>query len=202
MKAYQIHCQLIMMMVLYPLMFTSCASFSNKTTWQERKKLTVANLKELEGAYSLSPNFIYSEPTYYAGSTINRMLELGGDINQYLKYKKIDVDSLSLYRVFLSKIQLNRISIVIKKEQITIDSLSLPAKLHTSGFVMVGKPKMQIMGIPYLFGSFASEKSRVGMSSNGDLIFNHVFNYGGGLLLIIGIARRREFTYRFTRISH
>lgn len=195
MKANQIHLQLFMMILLCALLFSSCASFSNKIIWQERKKLSAHNLKELEGTYSLSPNLIYRNGSRNVGV-------LDSYLNRYLKNKKIDFDSLDRYSARISIIEINRLHIIIKKEQIIVDSVSLPTEIKTNGFLMVGKSKLKINGIPYLFGSFASEKSRISRNIQGDLIFNHVSIYGGALLLMIGIERRAEFAYHFKRTNH
>lgn len=177
---------------------SGCASFSHgRITGRNVKKLTLDNLNQLTGTYSFSPDFSYDEK----GNPENITGDSEKDyFYQYVAKKEININSVDKYFITLNYAKRDSISISIKKENRTIDSLILPARLQSRGLIKIGKTDVKIHGIPYLLGSSESKKTRIGLGKDGGLIVNHASDYSGALLLIIAAGRSYDFTYHFKRV--
>jgi hypothetical protein len=55
-----------------------------------------------------------------------------------------------------------------------------------NGFFYLNNKKVKFNGIPYLFGGSRSEKTRIGLSKNNDLIVQTAIDNTGAFLLIVG----------------
>lgn len=178
--------------------FSGCASFSDQMTNRHKINLMQENLHELSGTYKLKPDLRYDKN---GEATMAQGKYLIGNIHRYISKKNIDIDTSANLLLTVKVLDSNNVTFLFKKDEILLDSVTLSAELQPAGLLYLGNHYVKTTGIPYLFGGTVSEKTRLGLASDGGLILDHVFNSAGGFLLVFSGGRLSQLAYHFKRIN-
>ncbi len=180
------------------LFFSGCASFSDRPISRHKVKLDKDEVSKLSGTYQVFPDLIYTK---------KGVTETLGDqpaterFHRYISKREIDFKPSENLTVDLKVLEGNQISFHFKKDNLIVDSVTLSAKLQSRGLLLLGNKYVEFHGVPYILGGSKSEKTRIGLASDGGLIVNHAYDSSGALLLFIGAGRSYDSAYHFKRIK-
>ncbi len=110
------------------------------------------------------------------------------------------VDEEQNYHVLLNlkKKSLLEITVFQGTEQI-VDTV-IGGKLKEGMFYLNNKD-LTINGIPFLIGGYESDKRRIGITKDNNLIVNTAIGNEGGVLFIIGAGYQYNKTFEYQRIK-
>lgn len=180
------------------LLFSGCASFSDRPTKHHKIKLDEGNLSEISGTYQLYPDSVYDRE----GELRLRAYTSKDDrFHQYVSRNKISFDTLVNSSVTVRVSHDGYINFLFKENGIDKDAVRLSYKLQSRGLLILGNKYVKFEGIPYILGGSRSEKTRIGLAKDGGLILNHAVDNSGAFLLMIGTGYSYNASYHFKRIK-
>ncbi|NMN35105.1 hypothetical protein [Pedobacter sp. SG918] len=180
------------------LLFSGCASFSDRPIRRHKVKLDKDEVSKLSGTYQLFPDLTYkkngvAETLSYQPTTEH--------FHQYISKRGIYFKPSENVTVDVKVMDNNQIGFHFKKDSIIVDSVILSARLQSRGLLLLGNKYVEFQGVPYILGGSKSEKTRIGLASDGGLILNHAYDDSGALLLLIGSGLSYDSAYHFKRIK-
>lgn len=178
---------------------TSCASFSNKMIKKDVIQLTPKTLHHISGTYEIYPSKDYNHKgdieiptTKHNSSTIYNKLTLGN----------IKIDSLKNYKTVIKYLKNNNsIDCILLENDSIITKTQIALKLKKNGLAKLGKSRLSLRGVPFIFGSYTYTKSRIGLTKDSLLLLNNVYDSQGAILLILGGGVTFNSAYAYRRIK-
>ncbi|NII81088.1 hypothetical protein [Pedobacter sp. SG908] len=184
--------------ISFCLLFSGCASFSDRPIRRHKVKLNEGQVSKLSGTYQLFPDLAYKKNGIAETLRYQPIIER---FHHYISKQKIDFKASENLTVDVRVMDNNQISFNFKKDSIIVDSITLSAKLQSRGLLLLGNKYVEFHGVPYILGGSKSEKTRIGLASDGGLILNHAYDSSGALLLFIGVGVSYDSAYHFKRIK-
>ncbi len=193
-----------MSMILITMqLFIGCASFSKESFKDEMMYLSENNFTNINGSYKTYPSKVYEEDMKKIISS--KMLTKTNTYKLFnLNHKVNSLDSLSLNN------NIDRIEIIFansKEFEVkyfigkTMNSnIKMSGELK-NGFFYLDDKISNSWGIPLLFGGYNSHKRRIGLSKKGNLIFNSVYDKGGGMLFIFSNGSSYNISYEIEKLK-
>jgi hypothetical protein len=184
--------------ITFCVLFSGCASFSDRPIRRHKVKLDKDEISKLSGTYQLFPDLTYkkngvAETLHYQPITER--------FHQYISKRGIYFKPSENVAVDVMVIDNSQIRFNFKKDSLIVDSVTLSAKLQSRGLLLLGNKYVEFQGVPYILGGSKSEKTRIGLASDGGLILNHAYDNSGALLLFIGAGISYDSAYHFKRIK-
>jgi len=180
------------------LLFSGCASFSDRPIRRHKVKLHKDEISKISGTYQLFPDLAYAKNGVVETLRYQPITE---HFHQYISKRGIYFKPSENVVVDLKVMDNNQIRFHFKKDSIIVDSVTLSAKLQSRGLLLLGNKYVEFQGVPYILGGSKSEKTRIGLASDGGLILNHAYDNSGALLLLIGAGLSYDSAYHFKRIK-
>jgi len=182
----------------FSLIFSGCASFSDKLIRHHKVKLKEEELDHLSGTYQLFPDLAYTKT---GGAEMLRYQGETERFHQYISQRKIDFKPAENWAVEVKVLENNQVRFNFKKDSLIVDTVTLSAKLQSRGLLLLGNKYVEFQGIPYILGGSKSEKTRIGLANDGGLILNHAYDDSDAILLFIGVGLSYDSAYHFKRIK-
>lgn len=180
------------------LLLSGCASFSDRPIRRHKVKLDKDEISKISGTYQLYPDLAYTKNG--VAETL-RYQPITERFHQYISKRRIYFKPSENVTVDVRVIDNNQISFNFKKDSLIVDSVILSARLQSRGLLLLGNKYVEFQGVPYILGGSKSEKTRIGLASDGGLILNHAYDDSGALLLFIGAGLSYDSAYHFKRIK-
>jgi len=180
------------------LLFSGCASFSDRPIRRHKVKLDKDEISKISGTYQLFPDLAYTKNG--VAETL-RYQPITERFHQYISKRGIYFKPSENVAVDVKVIDNNQIRFNFKKDSLIVDSVTLSARLQSRGLLLLGNRYVEFHGVPYILGGSKSEKTRIGLASDGGLILNHAYDSSGALLLFIGAGLSYDSAYHFKRIK-
>jgi len=184
--------------IMFCLLFSGCASFSDKPIRRHKVKLNEGGVSKLSGTYQLLPDLTYTKRG--VAETL-RDKPIAERFHRYISKHEIDFKPTENLTVDLKVMENDQISFHFKKDSIIVDSVTLSAKLQSRGLLLLGNKYVEFHGVPYILEGSKSEKTRIGLASDGGLIVNHAYDSSGAFLLFIWAGRGYDTAYHLKRIK-
>lgn len=181
------------------LILSSCASFSSRIVKNNKTKLTENNFNKLEGNFELFPDISYTDK---GNPEIIKSKASLNSFYYFVSKNKTEFDSLANYSVELKWINSKKIKFIFKKENAKIDSTEISGKLKKNGLFHLDNKYVKRNGIPFIFGGYTSNKTRIGITKDNGLLVNYASDVSGALLIIIGDGFSYNSAYHFKRIEN
>jgi hypothetical protein len=196
------------MKILYTLFCITlfgCATFSKKDFRNEFIKLDKENIDSINGRYKLYPSKEYGDkPSYATSDELKKYGNLYQSIVNYKSEKRKVLDSLIIEKDnFYVEIEIRnrtRLKVSLFENDTFIKDTLFNGEIK-NGMFYINNHYYRMTGIPYLVGSYESNKRRIGLSNNGSLIVNKAVSNEGAILLIIGTGHRYNSSEEFNRIN-
>ena len=177
-------------LALLVISFTSCASYSNKISKDQQSELTKSNIHSIEGVYEFEAfeSFVSKGGDVY---------EIDNDI-EYPDYYilgtrlKLNPADVTMVVKIVSK---NKISFTLKRKNTFLFEKTIKMKLRPNGFIHLKNKHVEIIGVPLLIGGIESEKMRIGISENGDLLLHYAYDIFGSLIFFSSGTRYNRTHY-------
>ncbi|WP_125723536.1 hypothetical protein [Flavobacterium ustbae] len=189
----------IILILISALILSSCASFSSRIVKKNKTKITEKNLNKLEGSFELFPDTSY---THSGNPEIIKSKAVLRSFYYFVSKNKTEFDSLATYSVELKFINNKKIKFLFKKEDVKIDSTEIGGKLKNNGLFHLDNKYVKRNGIPFIFGGFTSNKTRIGLAKDNGLLVNYAFDVSGALLIIIGDGFSYNSAFHYKRIEN
>ncbi len=157
------------------------------------------NLTKIEGEFELFPDTGYSKK---GDSYTTTSKDCCNSFYSFVSKKETKFDSLSHYSVQIKLVNPEKIKFIFKKEKTIIDSLEIGGKLNKNGFFDLDNINLKRTGIPFLFGGYDSDKTRIGITKDNGLLVQHASAKFGGLLIVISLRTSCNTAFRFNRIEN
>ncbi|WP_025146788.1 hypothetical protein [Pedobacter jeongneungensis] len=184
--------------VSFCFFFSGCASFSDKMISRHKIDLLKEDLPQLSGIYQLKPDLEYNKDGEAKLAQGKYLIE---NIHRSISQKKIDIDTSANLLLTVKVLDSNNVNFLFKNDKIVLDSVTLSTELQSTGLLYLGNHYVKAIGVPYLWGGTMSEKTRIGLASDGGLILNHVIDRSGGILLVFLGGHSSQSAYHFKRIN-
>lgn len=184
--------------ITFSLLLSGCASFSDRPIRRHKVKLYKDEVSKISGTYQLFPDLAYTKSGVAESLRYQPTTER---FHQYISKRGIYFKPSENLTVDVKVIENNQISFSFKKDSLIVDSVTLSAKLQSRGLLLLGNKYVEFQGIPYILGGSKSEKTRIGLASDGGLILNHAYDNSGALLLLVGAGLSYDSAYHFKRIK-
>ncbi len=179
------------------LLFSSCASFSDSPISRHKIKLRENNVSKLSGTYQLFPDLAYTKT---GGTDMLRNQPKTERFHQYISKRKIDFNHSGNFSVEVKLLGNKQVGFYFKKDSFIVDSVTLSARLQSRGLLLLGNKYLEVQGVPYIFGGSKSEKTRIGLASDGGLILNHAYDRSGAFFFFMA-GQSYDNAYHFKRIN-
>ncbi|MBO9673320.1 MAG: hypothetical protein J7577_07740 [Sphingobacteriaceae bacterium] len=185
-------------MIAFCLLFSGCASFSDRPIRRHKVKLSEGQVSKLSGTYQLFPDLAYVKNGVAESLRYQPVIE---HFHRYISKHRISFKPSENLTVDVRVIDNNQITFNFKKDSLIVDSVTLSGKLQSRGLLLLGNKYVEFHGVPYILGGSKSEKTRIGLASDGGLILNHAYDSSGALLLFIGAGVSYDSAYHFKRVK-
>ncbi|MFC5045088.1 hypothetical protein ACFSTE_16265 [Aquimarina hainanensis] len=179
-----------------------CVSYSKKEFRKEYIKLNEHTLHMLNGKFKLYPIKRFQKET----STDNciRYTNLYQNIVDENWNSERKADSLcthnNTYSVALTFKDNKNLRIKLIENTTIIRDTTLSGK-YKNGMFYLDNKDISIHGIPFLFGGYRSDKRRIGMTKDNNLIVNEAIGNEGAILLILAAGYQYNASYEYERIQ-
>lgn len=184
--------------IAFCILFSGCASFSDRSIKRHKVKLNKNEISKISGTYQLFPDLAYTKNG--VAETL-RYQPITEHFHQYISKRGIYFKPSENVTVDVRVMDNNQIRFHFKKDSIIVDGVTLSAKLQSRGLLLLGNKYVEFQGVPYILGGSKSEKTRIGLASDGGLILNHAYDNSGALLLFIGAGLSYDSAFHFKRIK-
>ncbi|ABQ08044.1 hypothetical protein [Flavobacterium johnsoniae] len=187
--------------------FLSCASFSKKTFEASLQDLERENISKLEGNYALNPIIRYKEKVPEEITSNDKLPDslFLDDAYQFMVIpnvsikKKIYRKSENSNRSIALKFQSEKLLLIkVYQDSEVIKDTLLSGKLKKGMFYLDNKFS-KCTGIPYFLGGCQSNKRRIGLSKNGNLLINEADSNNGAFLFLFWAGTDYNLTYEYQR---
>jgi len=189
--------RLLLCSLLGSILLSGCASFSDATIENHRQKIAKGNLSQVAGMYQLAPDLEYKNDGK-ARSLDNR--NFAKDIHFYISQKTSNLDSAADMRLIIKQYKIDQLTFIVKQNSLTLDSLAVPVKFYKGSLYLQNKSR-EYIGIPYLFGSIMTEKTRIGLAKDEGLIIHYLSNSSGALLFMFFGSNSYQKAYHLKKLK-
>ncbi|MFD2942657.1 hypothetical protein [Flavobacterium notoginsengisoli] len=180
------------------LLFSSCASFSDRVIRQNKVSLKEKDLKKLEGRYELFPDISYDKKG--KSQTIKSDEAARNNLNAFVKSRECRYDYSEKYFVDVKILKDNRIQFIAKKDSVNVDGVVVGFKLKKGLFYLDNK-YLQRNGIPYIAGGYTNHKTRIGLAKDNGLLVNFAYDNSGAIMFMLAAGSSYNLGYHFKRIQ-
>lgn len=153
---------------------TSCASYSAMVP--KKEKLSIEILNTLEKTF-LNTSYKDAVKKGDFKSSKRDLLSVLSISDKVINCKKYSLKLITSDTLLIKGIDSTNKVLFNKK---------VKGKLKNNGFFNLENPKVVYNGIPYILGGSSSKKTRIGLSTEGDLIVQKAIDHSGAFLLVIG----------------
>ena len=190
------------LIILFLFSLTSCATFSNKITFENQVKLNKNTLSKINGFYETNSvksivKYQYSKPKEIENDTVNRY-PLYSTLQTNDGYATGSVVKLENYSTKIEVQDKSKIVITYLDKDKIIDKVILKYKLK-NGYLYLKNNNFKTKLIPGLCGNFEVNRTRIGLNSENNLIMNHSHYLYGAILFIIGDTKKSSFAGEYKR---
>lgn len=172
--------------------FTSCASYSNKISKGNQSKLTKTTIHKIEGVYEY-------EPFKSMGERGKNTYNIDNDVEQldfYILGTRMPLNPAK-HTVTVKVISKDKVSFTFKRENKFVFERTIKMKLKSNGFLHLKNRHVKVKGIPLLVGGIMSDKMRIGISEDNDLLLNYAYdNFGSLIFMTAGNSYNRTHFYK------
>lgn len=178
-----------------------CASFSKQSFRKEYDKLSKGNLSDLNGKYMLLPikNFDNGFSNYESNIDLYSII-----VNKPWKTERNKLDSLYYatknYLVNLNLKDKTKLTVRLYENNNLLRDTILTGKLK-KGMFYINNTKLDCHGIPYVLGGCSTNKRRIAISKQNNIIVNTAVDNTGAFLFVIGAGHSYNSTYEFEKIK-
>jgi len=165
--------------LLTVILTAGCASYENGLIRKERVKLAVETINSFNMTFSSkSYKYCLDKGKFESKesdliSVLNRSNEKFADSIRYKSYK---ITFTNIDTILVQGVDFN---------DSAVTNYIFDGKLK-NGFFYLNNNQVEFNGVPYLLGGSRSEKTRIGLSKDNDLIVQTAIDNSGAFLLIIG----------------
>lgn len=173
---------LIILVIISIVSLASCASFNNKISKKESIKLTKETIHNINGTYEFQPFKSF-------GASGKRVYDIDTDtesIDFYILGTRLTFGPKSSYTVDVRVISKNEISFTFKNKDTLVFETTIKMKLRSNGLVYLKNKHVKVKGIPFVFGGITSNKMRIGLSKEGNLLLNYAYDSFASILIMAG----------------
>jgi len=190
------------LIILFLFSLNSCATFSNKITFENQVKLNKNTLSKINGFYETNSvksivKYQYSKPKEIENDTVNRY-PLYSTLQTNDGYATGSVVKLENYSTKIEVQDKSKIVITYLDKDKIIDEVILKYKLK-NGYLYLKNNNFKTKLIPGLCGNFEVDRTRIGLNSENNLIMNHSHYLYGAILFIIGDTKKSSFAGEYKR---
>ena len=178
------------------LLLSSCASFRGDKVPDDFRKLSVETFRELEGTYAFEPDYYYTKQGNVAYDDVENHRN---NLFRYVSKEKVIRDTMSTYKVSLRVLTSEQLEFSLFKDD-SLDARIVLGGKFKRGFFQLDNEMYDLRGIPFLFGSYSERKTRIGLSSQKDLLVYHAYGAGGGALIVLSNGRSHSSLKSYNRI--
>lgn len=183
--------------LLVLMMMSSCASYAPRMIKKVKSELSPGESSLLNGTYSMIPLATYNRKGNERESYKNSYHKEFKD----LKLTDANFDSLANYKVTLKLLDNKTLRSVLVKDGQKIDSIKITGKFRSSGMFHFKGNNLSCTGIPYILGGCSANKTRIGLTKNGNLLINRAYSSGGAMLLIFGAGSAHNTASSFLKLK-
>lgn len=161
------------------LLTASCATYNNGLVRKERVKLSIETMNSFNMTFSSKSYKYCVKKGMFELKEIDLLSQLNKSnykLSNNTRYKAFKVKFISIDTLLVQGVDFND-SIVA--------NYTFDGKLK-NGYFYLNNKQVEFNGIPYLLGGSSSEKRRIGISKDNDLIVQTAIDHTGAFLLIIG----------------
>ncbi|MBZ4036030.1 hypothetical protein K6T82_14750 [Flavobacterium sp. 17A] len=181
------------------LLFSSCASFSDKMIKENKSALSENDLSKLEGKYELFPDLKYDEKGN-ATTIDSQESRARYNLNYFIKSEKSKFDYSQGYVVEVKLLDKNRFQFITQKDNQIIENIEVGGKLKNGLFYLDNK-YLKRNGVPYLAGGYDNHKTRIGLSKDNGLLVNYAYDNSGAVLFMFWAGSSYNLGYHYKRIE-
>ena len=202
-------------LALIIISFLGCASYSKREFRKYYTKLDESSLNKINGKFLLYPEKIYGDnyenrhwdSISYANS--RQRLTIHSNLYQEIVDESLEdrrafdffgVDEEQYYHVLLNLKKRSFLEITVFQGTKQLVDTVITGKLKKGMFYLNNKD-LTINGIPFLIGGYESDKRRIGITKDNNLIVNTAIGNEGGVLFIIGAGYKYNTTFEYRRIK-
>ncbi|WP_298512378.1 hypothetical protein [uncultured Kordia sp.] len=187
--------QLILLLIISAFSFTSCASYSNKISKKERLKLTKNNIQKIEGVYEYQA-FRTFEANRKSMYDVDNDIE---NLDYYILGTRLSLNPIK-HTVEVKIVSKDKISFTFKRNDVFVSERTIKMKLRSNGFLHLKNKHVKVKGIPLLVGGITSDKMRIGISKNDDLLLNYAHDSFGSFIFFVASRGFNRFHF-YKRIN-
>lgn len=191
-------------MFMLPLLVLGCAAYSKKGFKHNYIKLDQDKLNKISGNYSFYPKKRLGKRYDTIVSDSIKYNNLYQALVKEDWSKKIKFDSLrndaNTYSVSLKLKDNLQLNVKVLENGIIIRDTIIPGKFKKGMFYLNNK-RLEIKGIPFLFGSYYNRKQRLAMTKNNNIIVNEAFGSEGGILLVFAAGYKYNSAFEYERLN-
>ncbi|MBN2779162.1 MAG: hypothetical protein JXR36_16130 [Bacteroidales bacterium] len=173
------HITIYILGFLTMLLTASCTTYNNGLVRKERVKLSIETMNSFNMTFS-SKSYKYCVKK---GMFELKEIDLLSQLN-ISNYKLSNNTSYKSYKVKFISIDTLLVQGVDFNDSI-VANYTFDGKLK-NGYFYLNNKQVEFNGIPYLLGGSSSEKRRIGISKDNDLIVQTAVDHTGAFLLIFG----------------
>ena len=182
--------------ILLAFTICSCASFRTRIVRNVKAEIAPTELSVIDGTYSMNPSNYFNEK----GESYEPNYKTRLNMYHYLRLSDSEADSLANYQVTIKTLKNNLIQCVLKKDDVSIDSVEIRGSLRSNGMFHFKDNELECFGIPYILGGCSQSKVRIGISKNNELLINSAYNSEAALLILFGNSMSYNSAFSFSRI--
>jgi len=181
------------------LLFSSCASFSDKMIKENKFALSENELSRLEGKYELFPDLEYDEKGNVQ-TMDSQKSKARYNLNYFVKSQDAKYEYSDAYFVEVKLLNKNRLQFITKKENETIENVEVEGELK-NGLFYLDKKYLKRNGVPYLAGGYEHHKTRIGISKDNGLLVNYAYDNSGALVFMFWAGSAYNLGYHYKLIQ-
>ncbi len=175
----------------------SCASFSHRMVKRVKDPIENSDISQLNGIYSLESPVSYDKKGFPEEPSSSY-------IRNHLSYFNIAtelIDTASTYQLHVKNVSDDELSFTVYKDKDYIASSIIKVQARNDGMLKYNERNLSCYGIPYIFGGCANTRTRIGRTTDDDLLLNYSHRSDGALLLIFGTGVSYNGTYSFKKLK-
>lgn len=183
---------------------TGCASFRTKYQVDQNIILTKKNISKINKTFSNVPvstvvkyNFSPQKTTIPDSLNDHYLVVYIKQNRQNGTNQKIDTETT--VRILVR--DKSKISFYTLKKGFINDSVTFKYKLKKDGFLYIKDSNFEINNVPFIYGGFEINRTRLGLNKNDELIFESSYYIYGAVLVIIGDDRKYKSSSLFRKIE-
>ncbi|MGK0252350.1 MAG: hypothetical protein ACI81G_001790, partial [Gammaproteobacteria bacterium] len=167
---------------------TSCASFRPKYGVEENVILTEKSISRLNQFFELKP----SKNLAKLDTDNPRTIKNYGLFNLFGIFKNLDSETINNINTSSEKYLVNfkvekkSIKSYLLKDNAIIDSSEVRYNLKKNGFLYLKRNSLSINLVPFIYGGWDINRSRIGLTNEGDLIYESSHYSYAAILLLFG----------------